>query len=123
MVALLGLAHWYVWRRLVRDVTRPGSGPRRAGTVAAFVLPLLALGALTAGRAGAPFPLQQAVAWPGFLWLATLLYLVLSLLVTEALRPFLLRPRGGRGPPPPPRPPRAILTKNPGDARLLVFKW
>ncbi|MFJ8694416.1 metallophosphoesterase [Streptomyces roseolilacinus] len=97
ILALLGLAHWYVWRRLVRDVTRPGGGPRRAGTVAMFVLPLLALAALTAGRAGAPFPLQQAVAWPGFLWLATLLYLVLSLLVTEALRPLLLRrPRSRR---------------------------
>ncbi|WP_391653470.1 metallophosphoesterase [Streptomyces tamarix] len=102
VLALLGLAHWYVWRRLVRDVTRPGSGPRRAGTAAAFVLPLLALGALTAGRAGFPFRLQQVVSWPGFLWLATLLYLVLALLVTEALRPVLLRlpARAGRRPAP-----------------------
>ncbi|MCP9957635.1 metallophosphoesterase [Streptomyces sudanensis] len=97
MLALLVPAHWYVWRRLVRDVTRPGGAARRAGTVAAFVLPLTAVAALTAGRAGLPFPVQQALAWPGFLWLALLLYLVLSLLVTEAVRPFLLRrPRGRR---------------------------
>ncbi|NKY16017.1 metallophosphoesterase, partial [Streptomyces somaliensis DSM 40738] len=100
VLALLGLAHRYVWCRLVRDVTRPGGWPRRAGTAAAFVLPLTALGALTAGRAGAPFPLQQALAWPGFLWLATLLYMVLSLLAAEALRPLLLRrPRDRRGDP------------------------
>ncbi|WP_175411701.1 metallophosphoesterase [Streptomyces sp. TRM64462] len=91
VLALLGVVHWYVWRRLVRDVTRPGSLARRAGTVAAVVLPLLSLGALTAGRAGAPFWLQQTLAWPGHLWLALLLYLVLALALGEAIRPLLLR--------------------------------
>ncbi|WP_228979859.1 metallophosphoesterase [Streptomyces sp. DH12] len=91
ILALFGGVHWYVWRRLVRDTTRPGSAARRAGTVAAAALPLLSLGALTAGRAGAPFALQQGLAWPGFLWLAVLLYLVLALLVGELLRPVLLR--------------------------------
>ncbi|WP_374986168.1 metallophosphoesterase [Streptomyces fradiae] len=91
-------AHWYVWRRLVRDVTRPGGVARRAGTVAAVVLPLLSLAALTSGRLGAPFPLQQALAWPGFMWLALLLYLVLTLLATELVRPLLVRlpARGAR---------------------------
>ncbi|KUH35962.1 MULTISPECIES: metallophosphoesterase [Streptomyces] len=91
VLALFGGVHWYVWRRLVRDTTRPGGAARRAGTVAAVALPLLSLGALTAGRAGAPFALQQVLAWPGFLWLAVLLYLVLALLVGEAVRPLLLR--------------------------------
>ncbi|MEV3992224.1 metallophosphoesterase [Streptomyces sp. NPDC049837] len=91
VLALLAAVHWYVWRRLVRDVTRPGGVARRVGTVAVVVLPLLSVGALTAGRAGAPFPLQQAVAWPGFLWLALLLYVVLALLVGEAVRPLLRR--------------------------------
>ncbi|MFF8385868.1 metallophosphoesterase [Streptomyces kanasensis] len=91
VLALFGGVHWYVWRRLVRDTTRPGGAARRAGTAAAVALPLLSLGALTAGRAGAPFALQQVLAWPGFLWLAVLLYLVLALLVGEALRPLLLR--------------------------------
>ncbi|WP_031068114.1 metallophosphoesterase [Streptomyces sp. NRRL S-118] len=91
VLGLLGVVHRYVWRRLVRDVTVPGSPARRAGTAAAVVLPLLSLGALTAGRAGAPFWLQSALAWPGFLWLAVLLYVVLALLVGEAVRPLLLR--------------------------------
>ncbi|MHC3394057.1 metallophosphoesterase [Streptomyces lavendulocolor] len=91
VVGLLGVVHWYVWRRLVRDVTVPGGPARRLGTVALIVLPLLSLGALTAGRAGVPFPLQQVLAWPGFLWLALLLYVVLALVVGEAVRPLLLR--------------------------------
>ncbi|MFC8917465.1 metallophosphoesterase [Streptomyces sp. NPDC057116] len=91
VLALLAAVHWYVWRRLVRDVTRPGGVARRVGTVALVVLPLLSVGALTAGRAGAPFRLQQAVAWPGYLWLALLLYVVLALLVGEAVRPLLRR--------------------------------
>ncbi|SEC66642.1 metallophosphoesterase [Streptomyces sp. TLI_105] len=89
VLALLGAVHWYVWRRLVRDVTVAGSLARRLGTAAVVVLPLLSLAALVSSRAGAPFLLQQTVAWPGFLWLAVLLYLVLALLVGEAVRPLL----------------------------------
>ncbi|MEV7421214.1 metallophosphoesterase [Streptomyces sp. NPDC091212] len=90
-VALVAAAHWYVWLRLVRDTTAPGGLARRAGTVAAVVLPLLAVGAAVSGRAGAPFWLQRALAWPGFLWLAVLLYLLLALVVGEAVRPLLRR--------------------------------
>ncbi|MFB7865303.1 metallophosphoesterase [Streptomyces sp. NPDC056069] len=91
VLALLVLVHRYVWRRLVRDLTEPGGVARRLGTAAAFLLPLLSLAALVSGRAGAPFVLQQVVAWPGFLWLALLLYLTLALVVTEPLRPLLRR--------------------------------
>ncbi|MFB6708472.1 metallophosphoesterase [Streptomyces sp. NPDC056333] len=91
VLALLVGVHRYVWRRLVGDTTAPGSALRRAGTVAAWLLPLLSIGALVSGRAGAPFGLQQALAWPGFLWLAALLYLTLALLVGEAVRPVLRR--------------------------------
>ncbi|MFJ1801039.1 metallophosphoesterase [Streptomyces sp. NPDC088180] len=91
VLALLGAVHRYLWRRFVGDTTAPGSPLRRAGTVAAFVLPLLSVGAMTSGRAGAPFWLQQVLAWPGFLWLACLLYLTLALLVGEVVRPLLLR--------------------------------
>ncbi|MDX3852268.1 metallophosphoesterase [Streptomyces sp. AK02-01A] len=90
-VALVVTAHWYVWRRLVRDTTKPGGLGRRAGTAAVVVLPLLAVGAVTSGRAQAPFRVQQVLAWPGFLWLAVLLYLVLALAVGEAVRPLLRR--------------------------------
>ncbi|MFI8827493.1 metallophosphoesterase [Streptomyces sp. NPDC053431] len=91
VLALLGAVHRYVWRRLVRDLTAPGTAARRLGTAAAILLPVLSLAALVSGRAGAPFVLQQTVAWPGFLWLALLLYVTLALLVTEPLRPLLRR--------------------------------
>ncbi|MCX5392719.1 metallophosphoesterase [Streptomyces sp. NBC_00094] len=89
VLAVLVGVHWYVWRRLVRDVTVPGGLPRRLGTAVLVALPLFSLAALTSGRLRAPFGFQQAVAWPGFMWLATLLYLTLALVVGEAVRPAL----------------------------------
>ncbi|MFJ6431299.1 metallophosphoesterase [Streptomyces sp. NPDC091416] len=91
VLALLALVHRYVWSRLVGDTTTAGSLPRRAGTVAAYVLPLLSVGALVSGRTGTPFWLQQVLAWPGYLWLAALLYLTLALLAGELVRPLLSR--------------------------------
>ncbi|MET9603748.1 metallophosphoesterase [Streptomyces sp. NPDC006512] len=91
VLTLLVFVHRWLWIRLFRDTTRPGSPVRRAGTVAAFLLPVLALAALTAGRAGAPFWLQRTVAWPGFMWLAVLLYLTLAMLVAEVVRRVWLR--------------------------------
>ncbi|HWU09567.1 MAG TPA: metallophosphoesterase, partial [Streptomyces sp.] len=76
--ALLAGVHRYVWRRLIGDTTEQGSPARRVGTVAAFVLPLLSVGAFASSRAGFPFWLQQIFAWPGYLWLAALLYLTLA---------------------------------------------
>ncbi|MFE3944668.1 metallophosphoesterase [Streptomyces sp. NPDC059118] len=96
VLALLAGAHRYLWRRLVGDTTARGSALRGAGTVAAYVLPLLSVGALVAGRAGAPFWLQRVLAWPGYLWLAAVLYLTLALLVGEAVRPLLRRVLAGR---------------------------
>uniref|UniRef100_A0AAU2W1V9 Metallophosphoesterase n=1 Tax=Streptomyces sp. NBC_00008 TaxID=2903610 RepID=A0AAU2W1V9_9ACTN len=90
-LALLVAVHRYVWRRFVGDTTAAGSRLRRAGTVAAYVLPLLSVGALVSGRSGVPFWLQRTLAWPGYLWLAALLYLTLALLVGEAVRPLLRR--------------------------------
>ncbi|MGW8969748.1 metallophosphoesterase [Streptomyces platensis] len=101
VVPVLGLffgVHRYLWCRLVRDTTTPGSRPRRTGTVAAFVLPLTTLAALLAARGGAPFPLQQALAWPGYLWLALVLYLTLALLAGEAVRAIWLRALPDREP-------------------------
>ncbi|MFC9227868.1 metallophosphoesterase [Streptomyces decoyicus] len=101
VVPVLGLfagVHRYLWCRLVRDPTTPGSRLRRTGTAAAFVLPLTTLAALPAERAGAPFPVQQALAWPGYLWLALVLYLTLALLVGEAVRAVALRALRNRDP-------------------------
>ncbi|MET9655831.1 metallophosphoesterase [Streptomyces sp. NPDC006510] len=91
VLALFAGVHRYLWRRLVADTTTEGGVLRRCGTVAAYVLPLLSVGALVAGRAGAPFWLQRVLAWPGYLWLAAVLYLTLALLVGEAVRPVLRR--------------------------------
>lgn len=88
-LALLAGAHWYVWRRLVRDVSVPGSRWRRTGTLLAFALPALTVAALAASLGGAPLAVARVPAWPGYLWAALLLYLVLALLVGEAVRPLL----------------------------------
>ncbi|MFD9097119.1 metallophosphoesterase [Streptomyces collinus] len=90
-LAVLVLGHWYVWRRLVRDTTR-GPGPaRRAGTAVFVAGPLLMITALVAERSGAPFWLQRTLAWPGFLWMALALYLLLAVVAGEVVRPLLRR--------------------------------
>jgi predicted MPP superfamily phosphohydrolase len=91
VVGVLAAANWYVWRRLFRDTTRGPGIARRVGAVVIAGGWVLAVGALTAGRAGAPFWLQRVLAWPGYLWLAFSLYLLLALLVGEAVRPLLRR--------------------------------
>lgn len=87
VVAVIVGAHWFVWRRLVRDTTESSGTARRLGTVAIVVLPVLSVAAVSVGRSETPFWLQRVLAWPGFLWLAVLLYLVLALAVGEAVRP------------------------------------
>lgn len=96
LVGLLALAavaglYWYVWRRLVRDTTSGPGLARRAGTVVFVAGPVLMIAAVTAERAGAPFRLQQALAWPGFLWMALSIYLLLGVVAGEVVRPLLRR--------------------------------
>ncbi|MFG3158309.1 metallophosphoesterase [Streptomyces sp. NPDC048232] len=91
VVSVLVTSNWYVWRRLFRDTTA-GPGPvRRVGGAVIAGGWVLAVGALVAERAGAPFWLQQVLAWPGFLWLALSIYLLLALLAGEVVRPLLRR--------------------------------
>ncbi|MCP2309093.1 hypothetical protein FHR36_002217 [Kitasatospora paracochleata] len=89
-LGVVGLVHWYVWRRMVRDVSRAGGWYRRVGTGLAVVLPVVSVAALVGGRA-LPLAAERWLAWPGYLWLAVLLYLVLALLVGELVRPLLRR--------------------------------
>ncbi|MFC8718814.1 metallophosphoesterase [Kitasatospora sp. NPDC057198] len=89
-LGLLGVAHWYLWRRTVRDVSRPGGWYRRTGTVLAVLLPVLMVLAPIGGRAF-PLAVERWFAWPGYLWMAVSIYLLIALLVGEALRPLLLR--------------------------------
>ncbi|HEX5566413.1 MAG TPA: metallophosphoesterase, partial [Streptomyces sp.] len=96
LVALLVLgvlvaAHWYLWRRMVRDVSARGTWYRRVGTALIFLLPFTTVVAAVSARSGMPFTVERIFAWPGYLWLAVLLYLLLALLVGEAVRPLLHR--------------------------------
>ncbi|MHB9759263.1 metallophosphoesterase [Streptomyces sp. BYX5S] len=90
LAAFAGL-HYYAWRRVVRDTTAKGGWGRRLGTAVFVAGPVLMFAALAAERGGAPFALQQVLAWPGFLWMAFALYLLLALLVGEVVRPLLRR--------------------------------
>ncbi|MFE1201818.1 metallophosphoesterase [Streptomyces sp. NPDC058762] len=91
MVGVLVTANWYVWRRLFRDTTSAPGPVRRIGAAVIAGGWLLAVGALVAERAGAPFWLQRVLAWPGFLWLALSIYLLLAVLAGEVVRPLLRR--------------------------------
>ncbi|CAM5497803.1 hypothetical protein SAFG77S_05650 [Streptomyces afghaniensis] len=89
VLAVIVTANWYVWRRLFRDTTRGPGLTRRAGAALIAGGWLLAITALVAERTGAPFWLQQVLAWPGFLWLALSVYLLLAVVAGEAVRPVL----------------------------------
>ncbi|MCX5526082.1 metallophosphoesterase [Streptomyces bobili] len=91
VLAVLAGANWYLWRRLFRDTTRAPGWVRRGGAVLIAGGWALAVSALVAERTGAPFWLQRVLAWPGFLWLALSIYLLLAVLAGEAVRPLLRR--------------------------------
>ncbi|WP_128379097.1 metallophosphoesterase [Streptomyces cavernae] len=91
VLAAFGALHWYAWGRLFRDTTRGPGWVRRSGAIVVAGGPLLMVAAFVAERGGAPFTLQQILAWPGFLWLALSLYLLLGLLAGELVRPVLRR--------------------------------
>lgn len=98
-VALVAAVHWYLWRRLVADVSPPGGRWRRIGTVLAVVLGLLVPVTLVGSRVLSPAGAGRIIAWPGYLWLALLLYLVIAVAVLEVpralARPWLRRRTAG----------------------------
>ncbi|GAB3054265.1 metallophosphoesterase [Micromonospora schwarzwaldensis] len=77
VVLVIGLIHYYLWRRLVRDTTRPGRA-RRVGAVVAILLVLLVPATMAGTQNGFYW-----LAWPGYLWLALMFYLLVLLLVLE----------------------------------------
>lgn len=81
---LFALMHWYLWKRLVKDTTRPGTF-RRAATVVTIVAALLVFATLTLGREVDP-DVGQWFAWPGYVWFAALFYLFLVTLLLELPR-------------------------------------
>ncbi|MDX3800941.1 metallophosphoesterase [Streptomyces sp. AK04-3B] len=128
-LTVLVTANWYLWRRLFRDTTRGPGWARRGGAALIAGGWVLAVGALVAERAGAPFLLQQVLAWPGFLWLALSVYLLLGVVAGEAVRPLLRRylerrartgaPAGTSvaGPPPDPVPVGASAAERSGPGK------
>ncbi|GAA3695330.1 metallophosphoesterase [Nonomuraea antimicrobica] len=93
-VAGVLLAHWYLWSRLVRHTTAPGRA-RRAMTWGLLVLLLVLVTTFVGTRMG----LESWLAWPGYVWLALMFYLVIILAVLEIPRAVVaafLR-RGERG--------------------------
>ncbi|MFC5823029.1 metallophosphoesterase [Nonomuraea insulae] len=80
-VALVLLAHWYLWYRLVRRTTGRG-WLRKALTWALVVL----LAVLVTTFVGTRMGLESWVAWPGYIWLAVMFYLTVILLVLEIPR-------------------------------------
>ncbi|MEU9447479.1 metallophosphoesterase [Streptomyces sp. NPDC048277] len=90
-LAVVAALYWYLWRRLVRDTTAGWAWPRRIGTAVFVIGPVLMFAALFTEVGHAPFPLQRALAWPGFLWMVLSLYLLLAVAAGEAIRPLVSR--------------------------------
>ncbi|MGW2155407.1 metallophosphoesterase [Nonomuraea sp. NPDC001699] len=80
-VALVLVAHLYLWHRMVRSATRPGRA-RKALTWGLVGLVLL----VVATFVGTRMELGNWLAWPGYLWVALMFYLVVFLLVLEVPR-------------------------------------
>ncbi|SEL27716.1 hypothetical protein SAMN04515665_110150 [Blastococcus sp. DSM 46786] len=80
----MALLHAYLWFRLVRSTTGPGSLRRRltALTVVLAVLPVAAL----LSRGLLPIEAAAPLSWIGYSWLGIALYAVLALVVLEPVR-------------------------------------
>lgn len=81
---LIGLLHFYLWKRLVKDTTRPGR-TRLVLTVVLVLLALLVVATLVLPRRiGATE--STWFAWPGYVWFAVVIYLFVTLAVLELPR-------------------------------------
>ncbi|MFF5295146.1 metallophosphoesterase [Paractinoplanes globisporus] len=85
ILVIIGLIHFYLWKRLVRDPLRPG-WPRRAGGIAAITLAVLLPATLIGARTGH----AEWLAWPGYVWLAVMFYLLVTLIPLEIPRAAIL---------------------------------
>jgi predicted MPP superfamily phosphohydrolase len=93
--AVLGLVQFYLWKRLVKDTTNPGR-TRKILTCTLIALTALLLATLILPRTIGPNE-SSWFAWPGYVWFALVVYLVLVLLVLEPVRLALRRwTRGGQ---------------------------
>jgi len=82
--SILALMHLYVWKRTVKDTTRPGRARwfLSIGLIALLTLLIVALiGPRILGVAESSW-----YVWPGYLWFGLIVYLFLALLVLEPVR-------------------------------------
>jgi uncharacterized protein len=82
--AIFGLMTWYLWKRLVKDTTRPGR-TRRILTALLLVLTALMIATLVLPRVIGVTE-SSWFAWPGYFWFAMAIYLFLTLVVLELPR-------------------------------------
>ncbi|MFF3671111.1 metallophosphoesterase [Microtetraspora malaysiensis] len=89
ILAVVVVVHCYLWWRLVRPATRPGSVPRRVLTwglvLLVFLLPLRTIGGQVFGMS-----FERVIAWPGYMWLAIMFYLVVFTVALEIPRAIAL---------------------------------
>ncbi|MEQ4715823.1 metallophosphoesterase [Nonomuraea sp. B19D2] len=78
---LILLAHFYLWHRMVRSTTGPG----RLRTALTWCVVGLAV-LVVATFAGTRMELGHWLAWPGYVWLALMFYLLVFLAVLEVPR-------------------------------------
>jgi uncharacterized protein len=95
LTAVLGLMHLYLWKRLIRDTTRPGL-VRWVLTAGLVICALLLIAALIVPRTLGVTSLGW-LAWPGYVWFGLAAYLFLTSLALEPVR-LLLRGWVRRGP-------------------------
>ncbi|MCJ0870880.1 metallophosphoesterase [Streptomyces sp. AP-93] len=85
--------HYYLWIRLVRDTTRPGTSVRRLATWGVVLSALLAPGTriLTPLFDPSDGGGGRFLAWPGYVLIGVLLYLLPTLVILELPRALALR--------------------------------
>ncbi|WP_326550744.1 metallophosphoesterase [Micromonospora sp. NBC_01813] len=123
LTLVTSLIHFYLWRRLVRDTTRPGRW-RRAGSLLALGLAILVPTTMVSTRSAG----MSWLAWPGYVWLAVMFYLLVVLVALEV--PMLVVRLVGRArsrqvgtsapvpvtvPPPPAAPPPPVAPPPPAE--------
>ncbi|MFC4998632.1 metallophosphoesterase [Dactylosporangium cerinum] len=84
VLLVVGGIHWYLWKRLVKDVVTTRRG-RRVGALVVVLLGVLIPVTLVGSRV-LPLHAQPVLAWPGFLWLALMFYLLVTLALLELPR-------------------------------------
>ncbi|MFI1992407.1 metallophosphoesterase [Actinoplanes sp. NPDC020271] len=92
LLVVIGLVYGYLWKRLVADTLR-SRWARRVGAAIGLVLGLLGPATLIGVRSGH----LKWLAWPGYLWIALLFYLLVSLIVLEIPRLVLRLSWAARG--------------------------